>query len=303
MTNMFLGSFCADDTSLIPTCTSVETITTIEITNGVYDELYGSTNVNLNREKELEWDFDTQFYAKFQNNLAAGNVDYTSANVSSIRIKRRMFGEHKWLVLKDIPINTNEDFSFEYIDRYAKGNTQYDYSLVPVMGGIDGNINKNTILSDFDGYFIMENDISYPIVFNTNLSTQLNKNVGVITTLGRKYPFAISNGLSQYVTGSLKFALLPPNCDTLMNISNKGYYSYTKQFDDWILNGKPKIIKDWTGQIYMVNITNSIPIDYSIHQLPSYDVQFVEIGNAEDQNDLYYNGFTDVNFSLSSAYQ
>lgn len=297
---MFLGSFCGDDTSLIPTCTNIQSITKLTMRNGIYDELYGSTNVDLD-QSDLKWDFDTQFYAKFQNNLYAGNVNYTSDVVSSMRIKRRKQGEHKWLVLHDVNINTDEDFSFEYIDRYSQGNTEYDYSIVPVMSGIEGNINKNTIFSEFRNYFILDKDITYPIIVNTNLVTQLNKNTGIVQTLGRKYPFVILNGQSQYVTGSFKFSLLPIDCAS--NSYSDGNYNYVKQFNDWIMNGKPKILKDWIGQIYMINVTNSIPIDYSVYQLPSYEVQFTEIGDVYDQDDMYNNCFTNVNFSLSSAYE
>lgn len=298
---MFLGSFCGDDTSLTPTCINIREVTSIKLTNGIYDDLFGSTNINLKQDKPLEWDFSTQFYAKFQDNLYAGNVDYASDVVSTMRIKRRKQGEHKWLVLHDVDIHVDEDFAFEYIDRYAQGDTEYDYSIVPVMGGIEGNINKNTILSDFNNYFILDKDITYPIIANASLAIQLNKESGVITTLGKKYPFVISNGMSQYVTGSFTFSLLQMDCNRLDNVSSDYYYA--KQFDDWITNGKPKILKDWTGQIYMINVTSSVPIDYSTRQLPSYEVQFTEIGSVFDQDDLYDNNFTDTNFSLSSAYE
>lgn len=299
---MFIGNFCGDNTSLMLTCANTGDITTIKATNGVYDELYGSTNTDLYQAENLDWDFNTQFYAKFQNNLMAGNVDYTSEIVSLMRIKRRKSGEYNWFVLQDIEINTDEDFNFEYIDRYTQGGTEYDYSIVPVMSGIEGNINKNTVKSEFKNYFILEKDISYPIIANTNLSIQMNKDIGVITTLGKKYPFIISNGKSQYITGSLKFTLFPIDCN-MTDITLEENYKYTKQFNDWIINGKPKILKDWTGQIYMINVTNSIPIDYSIYQLPSYELQFSEIGDVFSQDDMYNNCFLDKNYSLSIAYE
>ena len=45
----------------------------------------------------------------------AGNVDYTSKLVSIMRIKRRKQGEHTWMTLKDIQINTNDDFNFDIL--------------------------------------------------------------------------------------------------------------------------------------------------------------------------------------------
>lgn len=296
---MFLGSFCGDETSLTPTCTNIQSVTKLTLTNGIYDELYGSINTDLYITRSLGWDFDTQFYAKFQNNLYAGNVEYASDIVSSMRIKRRKNGDYKWLVLKDIPIYTNDDFAFEYIDRYAQGDTKYEYALVPVMSGIEGNINKNSIVSEFRDYFILDKDIIYPIIANTKLSIQLNKSASIVETLGRKYPFVISNGNAQYTTGSLQFALLSIDCNTS---SSTSLNNYLIQFNEWIMNGKPKILKDWTGQIYMINITNSVPIDCSVYQLPSYEIQFTEIGSVFDQDSMYDNNFTDINFSLASVY-
>lgn len=298
---MFMGCFASGSIkSLSYTPTNINDITYLEIQNGIYDELFGSDNANIIiDDSSKKWDFDTRFYAKFQNNLMAGNVDYAASMVSAIRIKRRKNNEHQWLTLFSIPINTNEDFNFELADRYAQSGQDYYYAMVPVIEQAEGNINKNSIHSEFNNYFILDKDISYPILFNTKLNVDINKNIGIINTLGRKYPFIISNGLSQYRSGTLEFSLVPfTNCE----IDLENGYSYRMQFEEWILNGKPKILKDWTGKIFMMDITGNIPIDYSYHNLPSYKIQFTEIGDALNTDDLYYNGFIDVVFNLPSSY-
>ena len=199
----------------------------------------------------------------------------------------------------DIPIETNDDFNFELVDRYAQGSQDYYYAMVPVINHIEGNINKNDIRSEFNYYFILDKDISYPIIFNTNLSLELVKNIGIVNTLGQKYPFVISNGQSQYKTGTLQFSLAQMvDCD--IDIENG--YNYRTQFEEWITNGKPKILKDWMGQIFMIDITSSIPIDCSFYQLPSYQIQFTEIGNPLDETSMYNNAFIDVISTLSSSY-
>ena len=298
---MFVGlGCCGSGDSISSTPTFVNDITYISLSNGVYDELFGTNNPDLERDEFSKvWDYDTRFYAKFQGNLLAGNVDYTAKTVSSVRIKRRKNNENNWFTLFEIPIETNDDFQFELTDRYAQGLQDYYYALVPVIENVEGNINKNSITSEFNDYFILDRDISYHIIFNTSLSVDLNKNIGVVSTLGRKYPFVISNGMSKYKTGSLNFSLAPMiNCE--IDVSNG--YNYRTQFEEWITNGKPKILKDWTGQIYMMNITSSIPVDYSFYQLPSYQIQFTEVGNALDENDMYNNGFIDIITILSSTY-
>lgn len=297
---MFMGCFtCGSGEAVSSTPTLIKDITYVSISNGIYDELFGTDNSNINmNDSSKVWDFDTRFYAKFQNNLMAGNVDYAASIVSSVRIKRRKNDEHQWFTMFSIPIETNEDFQFELEDRYAQGNQDYFYAMVPVIEHVEGNINKNSIKSEFNNYFILDKDISYPIIFNTSLNLELNKNIGVINTLGRKYPFVISNGMSQYKTGTLGFSLAPIiDCEV-----DENGYNYREQFEQWIINGKPKILKDWTGHIFMIDITSSIPIDYSFYQLPSYQVQFTEIGNPLDENDLYFNDFIDVISTLSSSY-
>lgn len=298
---MFMGlGCCGSADSISATPTFLNEITYISISNGIYDELFGTDNPDVGmNDSSKGWDYDTRFYAKFQGDLMAGNVNYTANTVSAVRIKRRKNNEHTWFTLFEIPIETNDDFQFELVDRYAQGSQDYYYALIPVIENVEGNINKNSITSKFNDYFILDRDISYHIIFNTSLNIDINKTIGVVNTLGRKYPFVISNGMSQYKTGSLEFALAPM-IDCEIDIDNG--YNYRTQFEEWIMNGKPKIIKDWTGQIYMVSITGSIPIDYSFYQLPSYQIQFTEIGSALLEDDMYNNDFIDIITTLSSTY-
>ena len=298
---MFMGRYyCGSKEAMSSTPTNIENVTYISISNGIYGELFSTINSDIEmKDTSKTWDYDTRFYAKFQGNLMAGNVDYAASIVSSVRIKRRKNDEHKWFIIYEIPIETNDDFEFEFADRYAQGSQDYYYAIVPVIEQVEGNINKNSIKSEFNNYFILDKDISYPIIFNTNLNIELTKNIGVVNTLGRKYPFVISNGMSQYKTGSLKFSLAQIiNCE----IDFYNGYNYRTQFENWISNGKPKILKDWTGQIYMIEITSSVPIDYTYHDLPSYQIQFTEVGDPLYENDLYYNGFIDTMYTLSSNY-
>ena len=287
--NMSGSSECIFTTPIL-----MNEINKVEIKNGVYDYLFGSNN---SEKKEMDWDYDTAFYAKFKNNLMAGNVDYAASMVSSVRIKRRRKDiEHKWFTVHEFPINKNEDFSFEFFDRYTQGDQDYDYAFVPVINNIEGNISQNSIRSEFSNYFILDKDVSYPIVFNTELNLQLNQQVNIVNTLGSKYPFVISNSISQYKTGTLTFGLAKmKDC----NIDLNKAYDYRDGFEKWIMNGKPKIIKDLTGHIYMVQITSSISVDVKFWQLPTYEIQFTEVGNALDEIDMYYNDFINVMPTLS----
>ena len=296
---MFVGLDCCGS-RVSSTPTLINEITYVSISNGIYDELFGSDNPNIEmNEESKKWDYDTRFYARFEGNLFVGNVDYVASMVSSVRIKRRKNNEHAWITLFEIPIKTNDDFQFELVDRYAQGSQDYYYALIPVIENVEGNINKNSIHSEFDNYFILDRDVLYPIMFNTGLNIELNKNIGVINTLGRKYPFVISNGMNKYKTGALDFTLIPiVDCE----INTDDIYNYRTQFEEWINNGEPKILKDWTGQIYMIDITGNISVDLNYYQMPSYKIQFTEIGDPLNSDDLYNNNFTNIVSALYSNY-
>lgn len=294
---MIIGLNCAGSSEcLLTTPILISQINKVEIINGCYDYLFGSNNYKTN---EAIWDFDTAFYAHFNNNLIAGNIDYLVDSVSSIKIKRRQALEHKWFTICEIPIGKKDDFLFEVFDKFCRSNQDYDYAFVPVINHVEGNMSINSIRSQFRHYFIVDRDTCYPIIFNTDLKLQLNQQTSIINTLGSKYPFIISNSNSQYKTGSLSFGLAHMvNCE--IDVDNGR--EYREQFEQWIMNGKPKIIKDWTGYVYMVQITDNIPIDNSCWQLPTYEIQFVEIGNPLDETDMYNNGLIDTISTLSTSY-
>lgn len=298
---MFLGmQFCGDDKSISTTPLDIENITMLKLTNGIYDDLFGTTNMSIPYVNSSKlWDFYTRFYAKFQNNLMAGNVNYSANTVSKIRIKRRKVNKHNWFTLFELPITNNNDFDFELIDRYAQGKQEYVYALIPMIDNVEGNINSNQMYSEFDSFYLLDKDISYRIFLNTELNININKEAKAISTLGRKYPFYISNGASDYKSGTLKFGLAPiNNCELDVDAG----YEYRKQFEEWINNGKPKVFKDWTGQIYMINITDVIPVTYENYDIPEYSINFVEIGNTFDETDMFSNNFIDIDWTLSSSY-
>ena len=250
---MILGFEClGDQYSYSSTPIIQQNINNLSFKNGIYDDLFGSDNAKLLPTEESKiWDYNTKFYAKFENNLMAGNVDYSASIVSDIKVKRKKIGEPYWFTLFNIPINTNDDFQFELFDKYAQGRTDYYYSFVPVINTVEGNINKNEIISEFNNYFILDKDVIYPIIFNTKFNTEINKPGSIVETLGRKYPYVISNGNILYKTGSLSFSLVPmKNCE--IDLPNS--YSYRNRFETWLMNGKPKIIKDWIGNIYMIKM-------------------------------------------------
>ena len=68
-------------------------------------------------------------------------------------------------------------------------------------------------------------------------------------------------------------------------------------FDAFIKNGKPKIIKDWNGNIWLVKIVGDISTSYNnSYGMGVMDTSFswVEQGQYDNQEDLYRNGLTTI---------
>ena len=192
---MFAGLHFSSN-SICNTCIPNTNVTSITLQSGIYNDIFCSDNPDKDTK---DWDYDTRFYAKFQNNLYAGNVDYSASNVSMMRIKRRKNNEHEWIRIHEIPIANNDDFDFEFYDKYAQACQDYSYALIPMIGSVEGNMSSSKIFSEFDAYFITDKTISYPVMFNTSLSLEIQRQTSIINTLGNKYPYVISNATVSFL--------------------------------------------------------------------------------------------------------
>lgn len=283
---------CADGTK-----NNIQRSDALLMRSGIFDAVYVSRNVSKEYDAEFPegWDYDTIMKALFHNNLLAGNIDYIVSNVDKIIVKRRRAGTYNWIDMFEIPIRTSEDFKFERYDRYAANGVEYQYALVPIMGGIEGNIEPNSIKSEFDGMFIMEKEQGY----NTQLEIKQgeiarNRESEVITTLSGKYCYVVRNGDANYASGQLTAMFLP--MDARRDYTTKGAVEYRKKFMDFLTDDQPKILKFTNGQIWMISVVGSPVDEYEeyIEDAVSTTFEWVEIGDPESQQDLYYNNFIDV---------
>lgn len=292
------GMFCGDNHCFDYTPTDINNINYIKIDNGNYDEVFATNNVKDDySETSKTWDYDTVFYALFQNNLFAGNVSFTSDTVSAMRLKRRKSSEYTWDVLFEIPIESNEDFNFERFDRFVRGNTGYEYSLVPVINGAEGNLNTSTIETEFEGFYLIEKDLVYRALLNTQLSTDRNHNSTTLSTLGRKFPYHISNGFSNYTSGSLNATFI--NAGSVTEFDVDSGWKYRDEVDDFLTNGNPKILKNDEGKMWMVAIVDSVSQDYSSYwNMPIHSISWSSIGDPENVDDLFDNNFIDIDSRL-----
>lgn len=281
---------------LNPAPSKVDNITSTKISNAIFDHLNitKNTKIPFSTKKPTGWDYDTIMDANFNDNINAGNVDFLIEQISAIKIKRRRKGTFDWLTLETVPIKTVEDLQFVFIDRLAAANTEYEYSLVPILNDIEGEYIINTVLSKFTGVFIGDFDSIYKFFYEVNYgSNARNQQVGTFMPLGRKFPIVVANGLTSYETGSVTATLLNDDFEETGNIDPKTIIEKKDNLKNFLTNKKAKVLKDWNGNMWLVFIADNVNVTYkegSGMRIPQVQFNWIQVGEAENQDDLYING-------------
>ena len=289
-------TFYRDDKCFNSSMVDITKINSIILDSGIYDDLFVTKNYNKEiTNSSKEWDFDTILHAMFNNNLLAGNIEFALNTVSSIRIKQREKGKFDWITIYDIPINSIEDLNFVRTYKYCKGNTNYEFAVVPVLNNtIEGNMSIVECESKFTGAYLMERDSSIQMVVNLESTQQRNHSSTTIQTLGRTKPFYITNGMSNYESGSINVVFIQfDNCEP----NTKTGAKYRKEIYDMLTNKKPKILKFDDGRTYIIGITDAISQSSDI-DIPVSTITWTEIGDIDSEEDLYENDFLDWGESM-----
>lgn len=296
---MFLGmSFASSNESISNTIGSKDTISTLMISNVKADELYATSKVLVRFDWNIpeSWDLDTLLHAKYQNSIHAGNIAYSKDVVSSIKIKKRFVGDFEWKTIYEQEVNTSEDFIIEFYDYYEPSNRDIEYAYVMVVNSTDTETAKGQVKSEFTNYFICGTDgESYPMVLDVDNNITYNRESNIIKSPGNKYPYVNNNGITQYYSGTVTATFIQLDDDCKFDFDNS--WKYRNEIDQFLANGEPKILKSFEGDIWLVNVVNSIPRTNNGHyQNISQQIEWVEAGSPFNIGDLYDNGFinTDV---------
>ena len=298
---IFLGyNFLRDRYCWQPTPTDFTNINNIRIENGIYDHMNITKDVDFNYTTELpgKWNLQTQFDADFNGTITAGNVDYILAQISSIKVKRRVKGTFDWITLFTIPISKVSDVDFVRYDYIAKNNETYEYAIVPVIGNTEGEYSISSIKSEFYGIFITDNKSSYKFLEGASYSGNERSNqTGIFEPYGSKYPIVIKNGALSYDKGTLTGTVI--TFDANQELDREGTIERLKAIENFLTEPTGKILKDFNGNIWLVSITDNIPVTYYSEVgmgFAQVSFNWNEIGNATDSGDLYYNNLIeDIN--------
>lgn len=289
-------NFFADGDALNTAPSSVDNITNVKLTNSIFDHFNVTKNTStvVSTSIPTEWDYDTIMNASFNNNIDAGNVNYLINQISSIKIKRRKQGDFDWLTLTTIPINKVEDLSFIFNDLLNQDNVTYEYALVPIIGEIEGQYLINSIVSKFNGVFIGNAETIYKFLYEVKYSSnQRNQQVGVFQVLGQQYPIVVANGALSYESGNVTATILNDDFEKTGIIDRAEIVKQKDALKNFLTDKKPKILKDWNGNIWLCIVNSNIDVSYKEGTgmgIPVISFDWTEIGEYNNQQSLYNNG-------------
>ena len=289
-------NFFADGDALNTAPSSVDNITNVKLTNSIFDHfnITKNTSTVVSTSIPTEWDYDTIMNANFNNNIDAGNVNYLISQISSIKIKRRKQGDFDWLTLDTIPISKVEDLSFIFNDLLNQDNVTYEYALVPVFGEIEGQYLINSIASKFNGVFIGNAETIYKFLYEVKYSSnQRNHQVGVFQVLGQQYPIVVANGALSYESGNVTATILNDDFEKTGIIDRAEIVKQKDALKNFLTDKKPKILKDWNGNIWLCIVNSNIDVSYKEGTgmgIPVISFDWTEIGESNNQQSLYNNG-------------
>lgn len=297
------SNFCGGELAYACTPTAVENINYIELENGLYDDLYmtNSTDFEITNKCPEEWDFYTALYAKFNNNTNAGNVDWNLETVSHLVLKSKIPNSFKWKTIITKEIHDVEDFKIDYDDYFVASKQPIIHAIVPVLYGTEGNYAITETIPMFDKMFLIEGEEVYSTKITDGFcDTTRNIPSSNIVLLNNKYPMFIRNTMANYDTGTCIGSFVPVNPEdecTLLFDSDNDYkrITYQKNVMDFICNGIPKILKLPDGRMWIIQVLPN-PSDNAdqIYYNRKISFQWVEIGDVNSEEDLYYLGLSNV---------
>ena len=294
-------NFCSDINSLDPMATMIRNVTTTKLANGIFDHFNVTSNTTgeYGTVKPTDWDFDTIMDCNFDGNINAGNLEQITADITAVKVKRRVKGTFDWMTIKTVEINTPEDFIFTFNDTTTASGVEYEYAYVPLMANTEGTIvegeyNIQEILSQFDGVFICDVNTVFKFYANVTYGTMdAVHQVGTYTALGRKYPIIISNGLVDYKQGNISGDIMPPNYMRDGKFDRAAIVAQREALLKFLNNKKPKVIKDWNGNQWLVYITGNPSITFDDRSGMGWNTMaadWTEIGDPNSKQDMYEAG-------------
>ena len=247
-----------------------------------------------------------------QNNIFSDSGDVAieyNILITNLLVKRKDLSDVSgtWLTLYEKPILQASDMDFTYIDFLNQYGKTYQYALVPLLiqsqSGVvveveGGYTVSDNVTSQFDYVFITDVTGSEKLKANVGYgNVNMSQNVGSILPIGAKYPVVVTNSHNAYHSGSISGYIVPDDFYTNGNLSRVAMVAKRDELEQFLVNKKPKIIKDWNGKIWLVMITGDVDCSFDSNYgmgMVTFTASWVEVGDATSQEDLQNTGLINV---------
>jgi hypothetical protein len=242
---------------------------------------------------KTDWTGNTASLASFDDETL--NSGTFGTEITKIALNRKRVNDAEWSTIEVIEIADIVDNIFTYTDKYADPVETYEYALVPLQtDGTASNYSVNVIKTEMDGFYIYDRNTRYELYYNFsfndfehNMPNEVMEPIG-----GHPYPIVVYNGTLNYTRGGLKCLLFAS--DDGNDIDRFKEKQLREKIMSFLMNRKPKAIKAYDGTNMMIAITGNPVLSHEARGIYNLEIEFVEIGNMNDQIDLYKNGFIDI---------
>lgn len=316
MANFLQGDVLFGQNALTNTTSFINQIDSITIQNGVFQHVntLNQYDPTLGYEQPTEWQSDFIMDANFDIDTNAGSVGNLLGVANAILIKRREadvyddIGEG-WMTIGRITVLNGNDLKFIVSDYTCKNDTTYEYVLIPtltqVQGGVEVQIETSissdstilTVLSEFDKIYICTVDGAQSLYAGSAYSDMTTERLtGVHQALGNKYPIVVTNSKIDYHTGGVSGTILnkyygknDPDTNTIAPLDRQKIIEARKEFDDFITQGVPMVLKDWNGNAWLIMVTDIPSYSWASEWgmgLGTMSFSWTEIGDLDDQDSL-----------------
>jgi hypothetical protein len=281
---------------------SIFPMTHVKLSNGVYDHIDVSKNVTRTIEdytEPLEWDYDTIIDCNFENNINAGNTDDIISELAYIRVKRRVKGTSKWITLKEVDCET-EGTSFVWHDVTPPHGITQEYAIVPVASDkSEGDYLIIEVTPHWMFNFITIGDKTFPIYADVRYGTVTNnRKFGVLEPIQSKYPIIVKNSELGYLSGTITAKFLGNGYLETRQINRLEVTKEIQEFQKYMDLGYSICLKDFNGWSLLCKPTSGDTASFISefgNGLADVAFNWVEQGKYDNQDDLYYLGFIDIN--------
>lgn len=215
----------------------------------------------------------TNYLANFEDRLRSGNIDTDDVPITGWRLKRKKHGESVYIPLKDFPMDT-----VQFEDWTAANNTEYEYSVHAVSNTVESTGTTKSGSIDFEGWVLTDGETTATFWINlktssipTSIDRTVNDNYTQFAT--------VSYGKRKYKSGTVESMPL-----TYVSKNYVSLLSDLESIDEFINNGKIKLLKNTKGELWWVDTYNfSHTYSEQFVQNPyTINFEWMQIGDGHD---------------------